>query len=266
MLTVQGIPAFDDNYIWIIRTDGGTDVVLVDPGDAEPVIATLHAQGLTPRAILVTHHHPDHTGGIDELVAHYGLPVYGPAREHIPHRSHPLGEGDTVPLPELGTTLRVMDVPGHTRGHIAFRRAGDALGPPMLFCGDTLFTGGCGRLFEGTPAQMQAALQRIRALPDDTLVYCAHEYTEANLGFARIAEPHNTAIIERLAAVRTARRQGLPTVPAPLGLEKATNPFLRWDAPELIKNAEAFAGRPLTTPVEIFAAVRHWKDTLDQPI
>ncbi len=263
MLTVQGIPAFDDNYIWCIGTNSGTDVALVDPGDAEPVIATLHAQGLTPRAILVTHHHPDHTGGIDELVARYGLPVFGPAHEDIPHRSHPLGEGDTVELPELGTRLQVMDVPGHTRGHIAFYHAEDSLGPAMLFCGDTLFTGGCGRLFEGTPAQMQDALQRIRALPDGTQVYCAHEYTEANLGFARIAEPHNSAIAERLTAVRAARQQGLPTVPAPLGLEKATNPFLRWDAPELVKNAEAFAGRPLTTPAEIFTVVRHWKDTLD---
>ncbi len=263
MLTVQGIPAFDDNYIWCIGTDSGTYTALVDPGDAEPVIAALHAQGLTPRAILVTHHHPDHTGGIDQLVAHYGLPVFGPAHENIPHRSHPLGEGDTVELPGLGTRLRVMDVPGHTRGHIAFYHAADAVGPAMLFSGDTLFTGGCGRLFEGTPAQMQDALQRIRALPDDTQVYCAHEYTEANLAFAHIAEPHNSAITERLAAVRAARRQGLPTVPAPLGLEKATNPFLRWDAPELLRSAEAFAGRPLTEPAEIFAVVRHWKDTLD---
>ena len=263
MITVQGIPAFDDNYIWCIGNDSEPDVALVDPGDAEPVLATLQAQGLTPRAILVTHHHPDHTGGIGELVARYDLPVFGPARENIPHLSHPLGEGDTVNLAAPGIGLRVMDVPGHTRGHIAFYRAGDEQGPPLLFSGDTLFTAGCGRLFEGTAEQMQDALARIRALPDDTLVYCAHEYTTANLAFARIAEPHNAAIAERQQAVQTARRQGKPTVPAPLGLEKATNPFLRWDAPELVRNAEAFAGRPLTTPAEVFAVVRHWKDTLD---
>ncbi|VAW99587.1 Hydroxyacylglutathione hydrolase [hydrothermal vent metagenome] len=261
MLTVQGIPAFDDNYIWCIGTDTGTDVALIDPGDAKPVITALHAQGLTPRAILITHHHPDHTGGIDQLVAHYGLPVFGPKHENIPHRSHPLGEGDTVELPQLH--LQVMDVPGHTRGHIAFYRAADSLGSAMLFCGDTLFTGGCGRLFEGTPAQMQDALQRIRALPNDTLVYCAHEYTEANLGFAHIAEPHNAAISQRQKEVHAVRQQGLPTVPAPLGLEKATNPFLRWDAPELVRNTEAFAGRPLTTPTEVFAMLRQWKDSLD---
>jgi len=263
MITVHGIPAFDDNYIWCLGSREQADVALVDPGDAEPVIATLEARALTPRAILVTHHHYDHTGGIEQLVTRYGLPVFGPARENIPHLDRPLGEGDTVQLPGLDISLRVMDVAGHTAGHIAFFRAGDERGPPLLFCGDTLFTGGCGRLFEGTPAQMQDALQRIRALPDDTLVYCAHEYTQANLAFAHVAEPHNAAIARRQQAVRAARREGRPTVPAPLGLEKATNPFLRWDAPELKRNAEAFAGRPLATPTEVFAVVRHWKDTLD---
>ena len=226
MLTADGIPAFDDNYIWLIRQSGRPQVVIVDPGDAVPVLDAVERQGLDPVAILVTHHHYDHVGGIDDLVERLDIPVYGPARERIPRLTHPVAEGDTVSLPGLDTALQVMDVAGHTAGHIAFYTPNDA-GPGMLFCGDTLFTGGCGRLFEGTPEQMHDALRRIRALPDDTRVYCAHEYTEANLVFARIAEPDNTALHQRQLEVQAARREGRPTVPAPLGLEKATNPFMR---------------------------------------
>jgi hydroxyacylglutathione hydrolase len=257
MLTAQGIPAFEDNYIWLIRDTRRPQVAIVDPGDADPVLAAVAAEGLQPVAILITHHHYDHVGGVAELVARFHIPVYGPARETIPHLSHPVAEGDTVELEALGARFQIMDVPGHTAGHIAY------VGHGMLFCGDTLFTGGCGRLFEGTPAQMYQALSRIRALPDDTQVYCAHEYTEANLRFACIAEPDNTALVQRQQETAALRAQGRPTVPAALGLEKATNPFLRFDVPALVQAAEAFAGHPLTPGAEVFGVIRHWKDTLD---
>jgi hydroxyacylglutathione hydrolase len=257
MLTAQGIPAFEDNYIWLIRDTRRPQVAIVDPGDADPVLAAVAAEGLQPLAILITHHHYDHVGGVAELVARFHIPVYGPARETIPHLSHPVAEGDTVELEALGARFQVMDVPGHTAGHIAY------VGHGMLFCGDTLFTGGCGRLFEGTPAQMYQALSRIRALPDETQVYCAHEYTEANLRFACIAEPDNTALVQRQQETAALRAQGRPTVPAALGLEKATNPFLRFDVPALVQAAEAFAGHPLTPGAEVFGVIRHWKDTLD---
>jgi hydroxyacylglutathione hydrolase len=257
MLTVQGIPAFEDNYIWLIRREGHPQVAIVDPGDADPVRAVVEAEGLEPVAILVTHHHYDHVGGIGELLAHYPMPVYGPLRETIPHLSHPVAEGDEVQLERLGARFRVMDVPGHTAGHIAY------VGHGLLFCGDVLFTGGSGRLFEGTPEQMHDALRRIRDLPGDTQVFCAHEYTEANLRFARIAEPDNAALSQRQQETTALRAQGRPTVPAPLWLEKATNPFLRFDQPSIIRAASAFAGQRLTTGAEVYAAVRRWKDSLD---
>jgi len=262
MLTAQGIPAFEDNYIWLIRRTGRPQVAIVDPGDADPVLALVEAEGLEPVAILITHHHYDHVGGIGDLLARYPIPVYGPAHETIPHLTHPVAEGDEVRIDALDARFRVMDVPGHTAGHVAYYCANPG-GHGMLFCGDTLFTGGSGRLFEGTPEQMHDALRRIRALPDDTQVYCAHEYTEANLRFARIAEPDNAALLRRQQETSTLRARGRPTVPAPLGLEKATNPFLRFDQPSIIRAAEAFAGRKLTTGAEIYAAVRHWKDSLD---
>ena len=266
MLKVQAIPAFDDNYIWLIRHPDKPQVAIVDPGDAKRVIAAIQAEGLEPVAILITHHHWDHVGGIDGLLAHYPqLPVYGPANETIPHISHRLSEGDTVKLEALSAEFQVMVVPGHTAGHIAYyhphREADDNSG--LLFVGDTLFAGGCGRLFEGTPAQMHDSLTRIAALPDATEVYCAHEYTEDNLVFARIAEPDNTALQTRQDAVRQQRAQGLATVPSRLGIEKATNPFLRFEQADIIRAAEAFAGRKLTTGADVFAVVRHWKDTLD---
>ena len=263
MLTAQAVPAFDDNYIWLIRRPNRPQVAIVDPGDAEPVLETIRAEGLEPVAILITHHHWDHVGGIADLLALYPIPVYGPANETIPHISHPLTEGDTVKLSALNAEFRVMHVPGHTAGHIAYyaRPTGNDMG--LAFVGDTLFAGGCGRLFEGTPAQMHDSLSRIGALPDETQVYCAHEYTEDNLVFARIAEPGNLALQTRQEDVRQQRAQGLATVPSLLGIEKATNPFLRSGQPDIIRAAEAFAGRKLTTGAEVFAVVRHWKDTLD---
>lgn len=257
MLTAQGIPAFEDNYIWLIRHPGRPQVAIVDPGDAEPVLAVMAAEGLEPVAILITHHHYDHVGGIGDLLARYPVPVYGPARETIPHLSHPVAEGDEVHIGALDAHFRVMDVPGHTSGHVAY------VGHGMLFCGDVLFTGGSGRLFEGTPEQMQNSLRRIRDLPDETQVYCAHEYTEANLRFARIAEPDNAALMQRQRETTTLRAAGRPTVPAPLGLEKATNPFLRFDQASLVRAAEAYARRPLSTDAQVYAVVRNWKDSLD---
>jgi hydroxyacylglutathione hydrolase len=262
MLTVQGIPAFEDNYIWLIRRPARPEIAIVDPGDAAPVLAAIRAQGLLPVAILITHHHWDHTGGIADLLAAHPVPVIGPRRENIPQLTKTVGGGDQVRLPELDADFQVLDVPGHTAGHIAYYTDNPG-GHGLLFIGDTLFAGGCGRLFEGTPAQMQASLSRVRALPDATQVYCAHEYTEANLRFARIAEPGNDALRLRQQEVTAQRRQGLPTVPSRLGLEKATNPFLRFDEPSIIRAAEGFAGKRLADPAEVFGTVRHWKDTLD---
>lgn len=266
MLNVQGVPAFNDNYIWLIRHPDKPQVAIVDPGDAKPVIAAIKAEGLEPIAILITHHHWDHVGGIADLLANYPhLSVYGPANETIPHLHHPLSEGDTVKLEALGAEFRVMDVPGHTAGHIAYYHppANTTSNSGLLFVGDTLFAGGCGRLFEGTPVQMHDSLTRIAALPDETAVYCAHEYTEDNLVFARIAEPENAALQTRQNDVRQQRAKGLATVPSKLGIEKATNPFLRSEQANIIRAAEAFAGRKLATGADVFAVVRHWKDTLD---
>lgn len=257
MLTAQGIPAFEDNYIWLIRDADRPQVAIVDPGDADPVLAAVTAEGLEPVAILITHHHYDHVGGINDLLAHYSMPVYGPAHETIPGMTHSVAEGDEVRIAALHASFRVMDVPGHTAGHIAY------VGHGMLFCGDTLFTAGSGRLFEGTAEQMQDSLRRIRELPDDTLVYCAHEYTESNLRFACIAEPDNAALARRQQETAALRAQNRPTVPALLSLEKATNPFLRYDQPSIIRGAEAFAGRPLRNNAEVYAAIRNWKDSLD---
>lgn len=256
-MKVHQLRAFDDNYIWLIGCDGAPDVAIVDPGDEKPVIEYVERMGLQPGAILITHHHGDHTGGISELVERYGIPVYGPAQERIPALTHPLSEGDEVALAACGLSLEVFDTPGHTRGHICY------YGHGALFSGDTLFTAGCGRLFEGTAEQMYHSLEKLRALPDETLLYCAHEYTQANLGFAVVAEPENSEVAARADEVARLRSKGQSTVPANLGLEKATNPFLRSHIASLAAAAEAFAGQRLSSPAEVLATVRHWKDTLD---
>ncbi|NOX92587.1 MAG: hydroxyacylglutathione hydrolase [Gammaproteobacteria bacterium] len=264
MLTVQTVTAFEDNYIWLIRHQDQPQVVIVDPGDAAPVITAITAQSLEPAAILITHHHQDHVGGIDDLLARWPMPVYGPAGESIPHISQPLAEADHVHIEALSADFQVLHVPGHTAGHIAYYHpASDTDEHGMIFVGDTLFAGGCGRLFEGTPTQMYDSLSQIATLPDDTQVYCAHEYTEDNLVFARIAEPDNSALQTRQHTVQQQREQGQATVPSLLGTEKATNPFLRCGQANIIRAAEGFSGRKLHTGAEVFAAVRHWKDTLD---
>lgn len=257
MIKVLPVPAYKDNYIWLISRSDTSYVVIVDPGAAQPVLHALERLALIPMAILITHHHWDHTTGLAELLQHYPVPVYGPAREPVVGVSHALRGGDRVTLAEIELSLEVLDVPGHTRGAISY------YGKEMLFCGDTLFTAGCGRLFEGTPEQMHASLAKLAALPDTTQVYCGHEYTLENLHFATLVEPENRAIRARLRETATLREHGTFTVPAPLGVEKRTNPFLRASVPEVIAAAEKFAGRPLKSGAEVFAVLRHWKDTVD---
>ncbi|MDH5359741.1 MAG: hydroxyacylglutathione hydrolase [Gammaproteobacteria bacterium] len=257
MLKIEAIPAFDDNYIWLILDDSRRYAAIVDPGDEEPVIDYLTEHQIQPVAILITHHHGDHTGGVSELVKQYHIPVYGPAHERIPAMTHLLKGGDRVMLEELAADFQVIDAPGHTRGHILY------YGHELLFCGDTLFAGGCGRVFEGTMEQMYQAMAKIDSLPEQTRIYCAHEYTEANLRFARVAEPDNQALIKRIEDTRLLRQQNTPSVPSLLALEKQTNPFLRCKVESLIQAAEAYVGHSLTEPAAVFTAVRNWKDDLD---
>lgn len=249
MLEIAFIPAFKDNYIWLLRRGGRAAVV--DPGDAAPVMKRLQAEGLQLDAILVTHHHADHQGGVAALLESWPAPVFGPGNESITGRSRPLSGGERIEV--LDQEFEVLAVPGHTAGHIAYRM------PGAVFCGDTLFGAGCGRLFEGTPQQMTASLARLAALPDSTRIYCAHEYTEANLRFAFAVEPGNPALRERMAAVAAQRRAGLPSVPSTLGEEKATNPFLRCSEPAVVAAARRHRPR-VADPVDIFAALREWKN------
>lgn len=252
MTNIVPIRAFQDNYIWCIQR--GNRAAVVDPGDAAPVLAHLHTNGLQLVAIITTHHHADHVGGNTALLAKYNVPVFGPAGERIPGITRKLVEGDQIEVPGVDLQLEVIDVPGHTAGHIAYFGAG------LLFCGDTLFSSGCGRLFEGTAAQMHASLGKLAALPPDTMVYCAHEYTLANLRFAAAAEPDNAAVRARAQAARAALDRGHPSLPSTLEMELAANPFLRTRESALIDAASRFAGRALSSQVEVFAALRAWKD------
>jgi hydroxyacylglutathione hydrolase len=253
------LPAFSDNYIWMLHDR--ELAVVVDPGDAAPVIEALRTRGARLAAILVTHHHPDHVGGIDALRPFLDGAVYGPARERIPAPFVPLAEGDVVTV--LGLAFEVIDVPGHTAGHIAFvqRALGGAPAPeaPLLFCGDTLFSAGCGRLFEGTPAQMHASLAKLEALPGATRVCCTHEYTLANLRFAAAVEPGNEAIHDAIAAGTRQRAAGRPTLPSTIGAERLVNPFLRCLEPEVVRAARR-EGAANDEPVAVFAALREWKN------
>lgn len=253
---LTAIAAFNDNYVWLVH--GLSDparVAVVDPGDAAPVIPMLRARGLTLDAILVTHHHGDHVGGIASLLQTFpGLPVFAPRDEAIPGRTAALAGGETVTLPTLGLSFAVLAVPGHTRGHLAY------YGHGTLFCGDTLFSAGCGRLFEGTPADMLRSLDRLASLPGDTRVCCAHEYTAGNLAFARAVEPTNEAVERRAAEVAAARTAGRPSLPAVLKAERSYNPFLRVREPSVRQSAERHEGVPLTDPVAVFTAIRRWKD------
>ncbi|CUI79901.1 hydroxyacylglutathione hydrolase [Achromobacter ruhlandii] len=254
---VLPLPAFTDNYIWAIVRDG--QAAVVDPGEAGPVLQWLAREDLKLRAILLTHHHGDHVGGVLELSRIGDITVYGPAREKLPRCDVPLAEGDRVVLPELDLDLTVLDVPGHTAGHIAY--TGRAAGKqPVLFCGDTLFAGGCGRLFEGTPAQMYDSLEKFSVLPPDTQVFCAHEYTLANLRWATAVEPANRTLQQWYQRARQSRAEGLPTLPSTIGQECATNPFLRTQQVDVVRAAGNWAGHDHPTPVEVFASLREWKN------
>jgi len=252
MLEIVPLPAFQDNYIWTLRD--GKNAAVVDPGEAGPVKEYLAREGLSLIAILATHHHPDHVGGINELVAMKRVPVFGPKGEPIPALTHPLGQDDKVVIPELAAAFTVLDIPGHTRAHVAYYGLGS------LFCGDTLFACGCGRVFEGTPAQMLASLTKLAALPDETRVYCGHEYTLANIKFARAVDPGNAALAAREERAMVLRAAGKPTLPSTLGEERATNPFLRCDQPVVVDSANKYLGSRVGDPVSVFTAIREWKN------
>ena len=256
MLSIIPIPAFRDNYIWLIRK--GTHAAVVDPGDAAPVIAYLDRERVQLSAIIATHHHNDHVGGNLGLLARWQVPVFGPARETIPGRTNALGEGDRIEVPGIDVTFDVLDIPGHTAGHIAF--VGSVSRAPAVFCGDTLFAVGCGRLFEGTPAEMWSSLSKLAALAPETQVFCGHEYTLANIRFALAVDPGNRALIERQSREEERRAAGQPTVPSTIGDERATNPFLRAEQPAVKMAAETHVGRSLANAVATFAELRAWKN------
>jgi hydroxyacylglutathione hydrolase len=249
------LPAFQDNYLWLLHD--GHRALVVDPGDAQPVLAYLAQASLQLEAILVTHHHWDHVDGVEPLRKATGAQVWGPARESLPQPFAPLREGDRVEA--LGLQFEVIDVPGHTAGHIAYYCA-DVDGEPLLFCGDTLFSAGCGRLFEGTPAQMKSSLDKLAALPDATRVCCAHEYTLANLKFANAVEPGNAELIHYTRRCEQLRANNLPTLPTHIAQEKAINPFLRTRVDAVAQAAHAHDGTDPGDALAVFAAIRQWKN------
>ncbi len=253
-LRITHISAFDDNYIWLLRGKG-LDCAVVDPGDASPVIERLEADGLNLVSILITHKHPDHTGGIAELKQRWpGTRVYGPVGEPIALLDECLADGEDVVVQGPDVCFRIMEIPGHTEGHIAY------YGEGVLFCGDTVFAAGCGRVFSGTFEQLSESLGKIAQLPPETLLYCAHEYTMDNIGFAKRVEPENKELLAREVVDSERRDWGFPTVPSTLELELATNPFMRVDQPVVIAQAQKRAGKTCVSPGQVFRAIRTWKD------
>lgn len=255
MLTLIPLPAFEDNYIWVWHDD--RHAVAVDPGDAAPLIAYLDAHQLALTAVLITHHHRDHTGGNARLRQRYDCAIYAPDNPRIPDVTHVLRGGDAVDLVKPGLHFEVLATPGHTLDHISY------VGHGCLFCGDTVFGCGCGKLFEGNPAMMAASLDAILALPDTTRVCCAHEYTLSNIDFAKTIAGDNATLLARERADRALRAQDRPTLPSTLALEKATNPFLRFHEPDMTAFAAAYLNRPHPRPDEVFGAIRAAKDAWD---
>jgi hydroxyacylglutathione hydrolase len=253
MLAIHAVPAFRDNYIWMLEAGG--KAAAVDPGDAAPVEAFLAERGFSLAAILATHHHMDHVGGLEALARRWKCPAFGPAREVAAHLDRRLADGDRFRVPGIDVEMEAFDIPGHTAGHIAFFGAGS------LFCGDTLFACGCGRLFEGTAAQMVDSLGKLARLPGATRVYCGHEYTLANLRFAEAVEPGNRALAPRREREAAKRERGEPTLPSTIADELATNPFLRCGEPEIVASVERHAGRPAAGRTDVFATLRDWKNT-----
>jgi hydroxyacylglutathione hydrolase len=257
VLTVYSIPALESNYFWLLQpSPTEREAYILDPGDAAPVLACLKEHQLKLAGIIITHHHWDHTDGIDELLAQYPVPVYGPESARIPQVTTQVKDGDHLRLPRL--TLQVIGVPGHTLDHIAYLYTDNQTA--QLFCGDSLFAGGCGRMFEGQPEQMLGSLMRLAALPEDTLIYCSHEYTVANLQFALKVEPDNQALQVRLQHEQQKRHQHISTLPSTIAVERRTNPFLRCHLPQVKEAAERHAGIPLTNDAAVFATIRRWKD------
>jgi hydroxyacylglutathione hydrolase len=254
-INVRPVRAFSDNYIWLIDAPRARGrVVVVDPGDAVPVIAELQRSGASLAAILLTHHHPDHIGGVPDLLRHREVPVIGPDDTRIAQRTRTVHDGERCDLPDLGLTFQTLQVPGHTLSHVAF------WGHGAVFCGDTLFSAGCGRMFEGTPTQMNASLNKLRNLPPNTRVFCGHEYTAANLRFALTVDPSNSAALEYRSRVTEVRASGDPTLPSTMELENRVNPFLRCDDPIVATAAAAHAGKSLKDAAEVFGVLRAWKD------
>ncbi|MDP3705380.1 MAG: hydroxyacylglutathione hydrolase [Legionellaceae bacterium] len=264
---IQPIPIFQDNYIWLIINPKNKSVIAVDPGDAKPLLHFLKENQLLLDAIFITHHHADHTGGISELLNHFSVNVYGPKSENIAGVSHPVSEPDLFALSSVNksnhsetaimdsvSVVEVLDLPGHTLGHIAYYI------PGHLFCGDTLFSAGCGRIFEGTPEQMFRSLQKIRALPNDTNIYCTHEYTLQNLKFAQTVEPSNQKIRNKLQGVLELGRSNIPTLPTLLRIEKQVNPFLRCHVKEVVFHVEQHFGLKFSDSVHVFQYLREWKN------
>lgn len=267
MLVIKPIPAFSDNYIWMLQKDSSQKVVLVDPGDERKIIKFLEQEGLQPVVILITHQHYDHTGGVEKLMKIYPdvklvcpdktisdppLSIDLPVTNLI---THPVTGGDKIKISELNLSFDVIDIPGHTLDHVAY------VGGGHLFCGDTIFGCGCGRLFSGTAEQMTASMEKLSALPADTKVYCAHEYTLDNIGFAKWVEPDNVDLLQRDEIELAKQEKGKPTLPSSIDLELKTNPFMRYSIPQVKKAAENFSGKKLATDAEVFAVIREWKDT-----
>jgi hydroxyacylglutathione hydrolase len=251
---IHPISALKDNYIWLIIDNTARSAFAVDPGDAKPVITYLETHQLKLAGILITHHHWDHTNGINELLDYCTAPVYGASREKVQPITNLVQDHDIINVMNTDLKLQVLAIPGHTLDHVAYYGGG------IIFSGDTLFAAGCGRIFEGTPEQMFHSLQKIAALPVDTKLYCGHEYTLSNLQFAHHVEPSNKKISERIAAVTQLRNNGQPSLPSLLDEERTTNPFLRCDRAEIIGNVEKYAGIVLQTPLEVFTWLRRWKN------